>query len=103
MNEAPPYRTTPKIVSVIERIDESTTFCQTLTIADVDTGWVYLHGLKNKAQRWTHAALECARRELPIPIKGIDTDNGMGTCRTGRLAIATLPPGGEVGSSAHRR
>ena len=49
-------------------------FCHTLTIADVDTGWVELHGLKNKAQRWTHAARQDARLTLPIPIKGIDTD-----------------------------
>ncbi len=50
--------------------------CHTLSLTDLDTGWVELHGLKNKAQRWTHAALQDARRTLPIPLKGIDTDNG---------------------------
>ena len=41
-------------------------FCHTLTITDVDTGWVDLHGLKNKAQRWTHEAIgDAARRRLP--------------------------------------
>ena len=51
-------------------------FCHTLTITDVETGWVDLHGLKNKAQRWTHAAIDSARRSLPIVMQGIDTDNG---------------------------
>ena len=51
-------------------------FCHTLTITDVDTGWVDLHGLKNKAQRWTHEAIDAARRSLPIVMQGIDTDNG---------------------------
>ena len=41
--------------------DASGEFCHTLTLTDVDTGWVELHGLKNKAQRWTHAALQDAR------------------------------------------
>ena len=56
--------------------DASGEFCHTLTLTDVETGWVELHGLNNKAQRWTHAALEDARQSLPIPLKGIDTDNG---------------------------
>ena len=43
---------------------------------DTDTGWIDLYGLKNKAQRWTHAAIDAARRSLPIAIQGIDTDNG---------------------------
>jgi hypothetical protein len=51
-------------------------FCHTLTITDVTTGWVDLYGLKNKAQRWTHEAIDAARRSLPIIMQGIDTDNG---------------------------
>ena len=51
-------------------------FCHTLTITDVDTGWVDLYGLQNKAQRWTHEAIDAARRSLPIVMQGIDTDNG---------------------------
>ena len=51
-------------------------FCHTLTITDVDTGWVDLYGLQNKAQRWTHEAIDAARQSLPIVMRGIDTDNG---------------------------
>ena len=80
--------------------DASGDFCHTLTIADVDTGWVELHGLKNKAQRWTHAALEDARLTLPIPIKGIDTDNGsefinhhlVGYCRDHQITFTRGRP-----------
>ena len=51
-------------------------YCQTLTMTDVATGWIDLHALQNKAQRWTHAAIDAARAGLPIPLQGIDTDNG---------------------------
>ena len=51
-------------------------FCHTLTITDVDTGWVDLYGVQNKAQRWTHEAIDAARQTLPIVMRGIDTDNG---------------------------
>lgn len=56
--------------------DAAGDYCQTLTMTDVATGWIDLYGLQNKAQRWTHAAIDAARRSLPIPLQGIDTDNG---------------------------
>ena len=72
----------------------------TLLKHHVDTGWVELHGLKNKAQRWTHAALQDARLTLPIPIKGTDTDNGsefinhhlVGYCRKHQISFTRGRP-----------
>jgi hypothetical protein len=48
----------------------------TLTATDVDSGWTELRPLRNKAQKWASAALEDIRTLSPIPILGVDSDNG---------------------------
>jgi hypothetical protein len=48
----------------------------TLTATDVESGWTELRPLRNKAQKWTTAALEDIRTLSPIPLLGIDSDNG---------------------------
>jgi hypothetical protein len=42
----------------------------------VESGWTELRPLRNKAQKWTTAALEDVRTLSPIPLLGIDSDNG---------------------------
>ncbi len=51
-------------------------YCFTLNATDVYSGWVELRALQNKAHRWVKENTENIRRELPYPIKGIDSDNG---------------------------
>lgn len=51
-------------------------YCLTLTAVDVGSGWVQLHPLLNKAQRWTLGGLEAFRTTLPFPMLGIDSDSG---------------------------
>ena len=51
-------------------------YCLTLTATDVGSGWVEMHALLNKAQRWTHEGLQGIRRRLPFPMRGIDSDSG---------------------------
>lgn len=51
-------------------------FCQTLTGTDVATGWTETRAVRNKAQVWVFPALEHIRRELPFPLKGINSDSG---------------------------
>ena len=56
--------------------DSSGDFCSTLTITDISTCWTVLRGLRNKAHRWVMEAMSCNRQDLPMPILGIDSDNG---------------------------
>jgi len=51
-------------------------FCQTLTLTDVASGWTEVRALKNKAHRWVFESLTTLQRELPVPLLGLDSDNG---------------------------
>lgn len=51
-------------------------YCQSLDATDVASGWNEQRAIKNKAQKWTFAALEEIRARLPFPLLGIDSDNG---------------------------
>jgi len=48
----------------------------TLSLTDVCLCWSEFRALKNKACVWTEEALEDIRLGFPVPIKGIDCDNG---------------------------
>jgi len=56
--------------------DASGDFAQTLDATDVVTGWTELQAVQNKAQIHVFAALQTIRAQLPIPLLGIDSDNG---------------------------
>ena len=51
-------------------------YCQSLDATDVASGWNKQRAIKNKARKWTFAALEEIRERLPFPLMGIDSDNG---------------------------
>lgn len=51
-------------------------YCQSLDATDVKSGWTELRALKNKAQVWTHQAIDDIREKLPFPLLGLDSDNG---------------------------
>jgi transposase InsO family protein len=48
----------------------------TLSATDVCLCWSEFRALKNKARTWTEKALEDIRTGFPVPLKGIDSDNG---------------------------
>jgi len=47
-----------------------------LCITDVKTAWTECVAVRNKAQVHVFAAIKSARRRLPFPLLGIDSDNG---------------------------
>lgn len=51
-------------------------YCQTLDLVDEKSGWTELRALRNRAQVWTHQAIEDIREKLPFPLLGLDSDNG---------------------------
>lgn len=56
--------------------DVSGDYCQSLDATDIKSGWTELRALKNKAQIWTHEAIDDIREKLPFPLYGLDSDNG---------------------------
>ncbi len=51
-------------------------FAQTLDVTDILTGWTELQAVPNKAQIHVFSALQTIRAQLPVPLLGIDSDNG---------------------------
>jgi hypothetical protein len=51
-------------------------YLNTLTVTDVATGWTECVGVWGKGQDAVFAALAQARARLPVPLLGIDSDNG---------------------------
>jgi hypothetical protein len=57
---------------IIRGVDHAWTLCFT----DVKTAWTECVAVRNKAQVHVFAAIQDARRRLPFPLLGIDSDNG---------------------------
>ena len=51
-------------------------YLNTLTVTDVATGWTECAGVWGKGQAAVFGALEAVRERLPMPLLGIDSDNG---------------------------
>jgi len=51
-------------------------YLNTLTITDIATGWTLCIALLNKSRDDVISALTLARKSLPFPLLGLDTDNG---------------------------
>jgi len=51
-------------------------YCLTLDLTDVKTGWTECVAVRNKAQKYVFEAIRLARRRLPFPLLGVDSDNG---------------------------
>ena len=58
---------------IIRGADHASTLCFT----DVKTAWTECVAVRNKAQVHVFAAIKRARRRLPFPLLGIDSDNGL--------------------------
>ncbi len=52
-------------------------YLYTLTLTDIATGWTECQALLHRGKSAVMQALERARKLLPFPVLGIDTDNGV--------------------------
>jgi hypothetical protein len=64
-------------------------FAHTLTVTDIATGPTDVRAIRNKAQKWTLAALKDLVAGFPFPILGIDSDNGTEFINAHLLAYCT--------------
>ena len=51
-------------------------FVRTLTLTDVNTGWIHLEALRNNARVHMLKALDSAIEAIPYQVQGLDCDNG---------------------------
>jgi hypothetical protein len=65
-------------VDLVAHCGQSTAgfFLHTLCAVDVSTGWVELQPVWGKGHRRVTAAIHEVRGRLPVPLRGLDTDNG---------------------------
>src|SRR5215470_1945691 len=56
--------------------DSSGFFLHTLCAVDITTGWVELQPIWGKGHKRVKAALHEIRGRLPVPLRGLDSDNG---------------------------
>lgn len=63
-------------------------FLRTLTGTDPVSGWTMLRSIRNNAYVHVHSALEWMRSHAPVPIAGVDFDNGSEFMNWGVIAWA---------------
>jgi hypothetical protein len=65
-------------VDLVAHCGQSTAgfFLHTLCAVDIATGWVELQPVWGKGHRRVTAAIHEVRGRLPVPLRGLDTDNG---------------------------
>ena len=65
-------------IDLVAHCGESTDgqYLATLNCVDVATGWCECRVPRNRSQEFVRAALEEIRERLPMPLLGIDSDNG---------------------------
>ena len=63
-------------------------FLRTLSATDVVTGWTLLRSIRNNAFVHVHTGLEWVRAHAPVPIRGLDFDNGAEFMNWGVIAWA---------------